>query len=50
MLDIVAEAIEDMRAFHRGPSGLSAAFAEQTGRQIQVAMNNAIAYELALKR
>lgn len=49
-LDLVAQSIEDMRNFNQGSSGLSASFARNTGKQIQIALNNAITYELALKR
>jgi hypothetical protein len=49
-LDLVAKYIDEMRTFNRGSSGLSAAFARDTGKQIQIALNNAITYELALKR
>jgi hypothetical protein len=49
-LDLVAKYIEEMRTFHQGSSGLSAAFARDTGKQIQIALNNAMTYELALKR
>ena len=49
-LDLVAKYIGEMRTFHQGSSGLSAAFARDTGKQIQIALNNAITYELALKR
>ena len=54
-LRIVAERLSKMREIHQGgkdggSSGLSAAFAQRMGEQIQIAMNNAITYELALKR
>jgi len=49
-LRIVAGRLTEMRKIHGGPSGLSAAFAQRIGEQIQIAMNNAITYELALKR
>lgn len=49
-LELVAEGVRDLRAAHSGPSGLSPTFAERTGEQIQIAMNNAITYELALRR
>ncbi len=49
-LDLVAQSIQDLRTSNQGASGLSAAFARNTGKQIQIALNNAITYELALKR
>lgn len=49
-LGIVADRIIKLRERHNGANGLSQTYAERTGEQIQIALRNAITYELALKR
>ena len=49
-LGIVADRITNLRDRHNSDSGLSQTFAVRTDEQIQIALSNAITYELALKR
>ena len=49
-LGIVADRITNLRDRHNSDSGLGQTFAVRTGEQIQIALSNAITYELALKR